>query len=281
MTALARETTPIGVVHLVWAPLGPAPLRDFLGSYHAHPPGAQHELIVLYNGADLVGASSGLSAEALATELQGIPHRLISFERSFVDLAAYGEAARRLEYGRLCFLNSYSVILADDWLGHLARAFHQPDVGLAGASGSWESQAEWVRGKARYWAYQLARSRRARHDYPRFPNPHIRTTAFMLDRRAVLEAGVDRVGDKHDAYLLESGSWSITRQVQARGLRAVVVGRDGRRYDLEDWPSSATYRSAGQENLLVADNRTRDWDRASPRLRRRLTRDAWGERAAP
>jgi hypothetical protein len=56
----------------------------------------------------------------------------------------------------------------------------------------------------------------------------------------------------------------------------VVVGRDGRAYDIEEWPASSIYRAGGQRNLLIADNRTRDWDRASPRLRRRLSRDAWG-----
>ncbi len=40
----------IAVVHLVWGPLGPEPLRDFLRSYHAHDAGAPHELVVLFNG---------------------------------------------------------------------------------------------------------------------------------------------------------------------------------------------------------------------------------------
>ena len=150
-------------------------------------------------------------------------------------------------------------------------------MGLAGATASWESQAEWMRGKARYWPYQLLGLRAARRDYPRFPNPHIRTTAFMIGRPELLRMGLEQARDKRSAYLLESGRMSITRQVQRRGLRAVVTGRDGRAYEVADWPSSRTYRSGGQDNLLVADNRTRDWEQASPRLRHRLSRDAWGE----
>jgi hypothetical protein len=99
----------------------------------------------------------------------------------------------------------------------------------------------------------------------------------MLDRKRLVAMGLERVTDKRSAYLLESGPRSITRQVQAEGLSVAVVGRDGIAYDIGDWPHSATFRAGGQENLLVADNRTRDWDRASPRLRRRLTRDAWGD----
>jgi hypothetical protein len=187
-------------------------------------------------------------------------------------------AARQLEHERVCFLNSYSTILADGWLGQLSRALDDAEVGVAGVTGSWESQAEWIRGKPVHWLYQLATLPSARRDYPRFPNPHIRTTAFMLDRSLLLEAGFERAVDKRDTYLLESGPNSFTRQVLQRGLRPVVVGRDYHAYEIEDWPASATYRAGGQRNLLVADKRTRDWEGASPRLRRRLSRDAWGSR---
>jgi hypothetical protein len=266
----------IGVVHLVWAPLGPGPLREFLRSYHAHPAGGEHELAIVLNGA-APHDDGDRSRETLLAELTGTEHTLIALERPMLDLAAYAEAARRLAHSRLCFLNSYSVVLLDGWLDHLSRALDEPGVGLAGASGSWESQAEWLRGKARHWAYQLMKLHSARRDYPRFPNPHIRTTAFMISREAILQMGLEDARDKRSAYLLESGRMSITRQVQERGLRAVVAGRDGCVYDVADWPRSNSYRSGGQDNLLVADNRTRDWQQASPRLRRRLARDAWGE----
>jgi N-acetylglucosaminyl-diphospho-decaprenol L-rhamnosyltransferase len=207
-----------------------------------------------------------------------IPHRLIELERPLTDLAAYGQAAIRLEHEWLCLVNSYGVILADSWLGHLARATKQPGVGIAGATGSWESQAEWRRGAPAGWPRQLSAVRAARRDYPRFPNPHIRTTAFLLRRQTALELGLDKATDKRTAYLLESGHNGIARHLSERGERAVIVGRDGRLYEFDEWPVSHTYRSGEQENLLVADNRTNDWQAASPRMRRQLSRDAWGAR---
>jgi hypothetical protein len=287
----------IGLVHLVWAPLGPEPLRAFLRSYRAHPAGAEHELVIVLNGArnesgpvrHAAGQPHGakvqahasvngaaLSREDVLADLQGTAHRLIELTQPLQDLAAYGEAARRLEHEWLCLLNSYSVVLADDWLGMLARATEQPGVGLAGATGSWESQAEWTRGHPRVWARQLSTVRGARRDYPRFPNPHMRTTALMIDRETALGFDLRQAYDKRAAYLLESGRQSITRQILQERRRAVVVGRDGRAYEIADWPHSRTYRAGEQDNLLVADNRTEDWRRATPRMRRRLSRDAWG-----
>jgi hypothetical protein len=275
----------IALVHLVWAPLGPKPLQAFLRSYSAHPAGAEHELVLVVNGIGLDkprASSTGtandvtpLSRKRLAAELGEIPHSLIELERPLLDLAAYGEAARRLEHERLCFVNSYSVILADGWLGHLARVFEQPGVGLVGATGSWESRSELVHGSALHWAYQLAKLPAKRRGFPRFPNPHIRTTAFMLDRRLALELGLDRVHDKDTAYLLESGRDSITRQLQRRGLQTLVVGRDGYGYASQEWSGSRTFRAGAQSNLLVADNRTSQWQSAGRELQRSLSYQAW------
>jgi hypothetical protein len=54
------------------------------------------------------------------------------------------------------------------------------------------------------------------------------------------------------------------------------VGRDGVAHPPERWPESATFRAGGQANLLVADNRTRQYDRAEGAERRALAEAAWG-----
>jgi len=269
----------VGLVHLVWAPLGVSPLREFLHSYHAHPAGTQHELVIALNGAGSNGPARSFLREELLAELTETEHRLIVLEQPVLDLAAYGLAARQLECRNLCFLNSYSVILVDGWLGKLSAALDEPEVGLVGASGSWESQAEWMRGSSSHWIHQLASLRPVRRDYPRFPNPHIRTSAFMVARDNFLELGPESVRDKRSAYLLESGRKSISRRVWERDLRALVVDRNGRSYDVPDWPASRTFRIGEQEGLLIADNQTRDYETASSRRRRRLSRDTWGARS--
>ncbi len=266
----------IAVVHLVWAPLGVAPLREFIRTYRAHPAGAEHELTIVLNGAGAGGPASAAERRLLLAEMGDIEHRLITLERPMLDLPAYGEAARILGNEHVCLLNSYATILTDGWLAAFAVAAQQPGVGLVGATGSWESQAELGRGSARYWPLQLAGLPRARRDYPRFPNPHVRTSTFMIDRLRLVAMGLESARDKRATYLFESGRRSITRIIGEEGLRGVVVGRDGRAYDVDEWPASHTFRSGEQQNLLVADNQTRDYQAASPARRRRLTRDSWG-----
>ena len=184
------------------------------------------------------------------------------------DLDAYRDALRLTDAGRFVFLNSYARVLDDGWLGKLAAAHDSGSVGLAGASGTWESQLS-----PAPWPLKPLRVSR----FPRFPNPHVRSSTFMLERELGLALDWPRIASKMDAYVLENGRRSITKQVERHGLEAVVVGRDGKAYLPWEYRAARTYRSGGQENLLVADNRTDAYLAARSSERRRLETLAWGE----
>ncbi len=243
------------------------------------------------------------------------------------DLAAYAQVVERLEHDRLCFLNSYSTILAADWLAKLDHALNQPQVGLVGATGSWASLNSWVKytlflptpyrgvlpgrrvAKEQFLAIGAERNGaveptdgespscprapslpdRLRGIFPAvpeqlirfggFPAHHLRTNAFMLERATFTSLRMGRITRKMDAYSLESGRNNITRQIQRRGLRALVVARDGGLYDHEQWPRSRTLWLSDQEGLLVADNQTHLYSNGPPERRRLLSAFAWGRQA--
>ena len=246
------------VVHLVWAPLGPEPVERFAASYRAHPPGLPHRLVVLLNGFD--GASPDLRA------FDGIAHETVRVPEPTLDLPAYAYAARVLDASHLCFVNSHSEVLADGWLAALHGALEEPGVGLAGATGSYETP------------HSINPLRRRR--WPRFPNPHIRTNGFIVARDLFRDLRWPDVKTKVRAWELESGHAGMTAQIRARGLKAVVVDRDGGVHEPEAWPFSATFRAGEQAKLLIADNRTRDWQNADAATRAKLSKLAWGVNGA-
>jgi hypothetical protein len=245
------------VVHLVWEPLGPAALQRFVASYRAHPAGADHRLAIVFKGF----GDAGPGAAHLAA-LEGLRHETLRYDAPTLDLPAYAWSAGALDASHLCFLNSESVLLADGWLAALLEPLRDPGVGATGATGSYESPHSVIPLRRRRW--------------PSFPNPHLRTNAFALARGLMREMRWPPVRTKRAAWELESGRDGFTRQVWAHGLRTLVVGRDGRAYAPAEWPRSATFRSGAQANLLVADNRTRQWEEADADLRARLSRLAWG-----
>lgn len=273
----------LGLLHIVYAPYGPAALERFLDSYRQRPAGVAHDLILVFKGF----AGERLS-EAYYPLLDGLTHRAVFAPDGGFDLGTYFFAARRCEYERLCFLNSSSVLLADDWLAKLCGAFETPGVGLAGATGSLESHITNLRRQFRLATCpnplrRLVRNQRglrillrAGFYFPSFPNVHLRTNAFVIDRRQWLTLWAGPFRTKQDCYDFESGRRSLTRQVQARGLEVRIVGRDGRVYLPAQWYESETFRAGTQRNLLVADNQTRQYLAADAAERRELTRDSWG-----
>jgi len=312
----------IGVIYLCRFAEGERPVRAFVDSYRAHPAGADHDLHVIFKG--FPGKSSLAAVRSLFGEL---PVHPLQLEDKGYDIGSYFAAARMVANRQLIFFNTFTELLADDWLKKFDAALTLPGVGLVGATGSWQSprsmyHASWRRalrwighpleyvrradvdrppiwdsrkvqdapapvaetegGNARNALARLGRSlyllvRFDRHllPYAPYPNPHIRTNAFMIERDRFLALKSPAFDTKFDVYRFESGLVSLTRQIIAQGLRPVVLDRKGAVYDLPDWKASSTYWIDDQRNLIAADNRTRDYSGGTPLDRTRLQAHAW------
>jgi hypothetical protein len=215
------------------------------------------------------------------------------------DLHAYFLAARQTGYDYYLFMNSFSVILARDWLLKFWMHGSRKDVGLTGATGSFQSHytsycigpvirekipilgvevpvprfIRWLHRRAiqNWWRRCLLKW------YPPFPNAHIRTNAFMISRENLLAACPGPLLTKASTHRFESGRESLTVKVLRKGLRVLVVGKDGVGYDVDEWPLSGTFCQGRQENLLVSDNQTRRYDKCDSSDRDSMAKAAWGE----
>ena len=233
--------SPIGIVET---------FELFMASYRAMQAGLAHDLIVVFKG---FGDRDKAPAEAL---LEGVRHTVVEVDDSGFDVGPYLEVARETAYERMGFLNSFSRILAPSWLAHLSSALDtQPRAGLVGATGSWEGIAAEVP----------------------FPNYHLRTTGFLVDRALLVDLDFWDMSEKFDDNLFEAGPRSLTRQILSRGLEPYVVDRSGRAFAKEDWDRSDTFRVGEQAGLLIADRRTDAYQDADPERRGWLQRRAFSE----
>jgi hypothetical protein len=155
---------------------------------------------------------------------------------------------RLLTCDKFLFLTSYSEVLADNWLKHYVDAFKQNNVGIVGATGSYER------------------------------NKHIRTNAFMMDRCTFLELAGTPFESRADECEFEAGENNLTLQLMKRGLDPLVIDRSGKHWASNDWQESGTFRSGNQENLLISDNRTKDYLVANDQNKTHLRELAWGTR---
>lgn len=286
------------VVHLVRRFNGTDALRAFLESYARHPAGMPHALLLVFKG----------FVQPLPAEYEqivgGVVHSRRFIPDQGFDIDTYFETAKACQAHWICFMNSYSVILADDWLAKMHRALIDNDAGAVGATGSRQSILSkilgdlllpqsfyasypawkrvllaWFPSLLRFWRIYMRWTMRGR--FSPFPNHHLRTNAFLIPLDIAARANVPVMRKKFDAYAFESGNKGLTTQILGMDKRVLVVGRDGKAYDIDQWHLSNTFWRKNQENLLVADNQTRRYESADLEARAVFSTLAWGPDADP
>lgn len=332
MKSRSGLTNELAVVYLARFAEGPGPVGNFIRSYQQYSAGIAHDRIVIRKGfPNSRTRQDRLLRPAFSSD--------ISISDEGFDITAYVVAAKQLPHKYVVFLNTFSEIVADDWLLKLYAAMADPNVGIAGATGSFESlNSSMKRANKGWWLFKTqvpssglleSLKRSAKRWLPQrllrmlasrvhaqfarnagkaghaatldekfeefwrletkpggifgflsgvlpFPNPHIRSNAFIIEREAFLGLVPTSIRTKNDTYLFESGPTGLTRQILDRGRLAVVVGRDGCKYDIDHWKSSETFRCGDQSNLLVKDNQSRHFEGADMDTKQALTEMTWG-----
>lgn len=286
----------ICVVHLVRAQNGIEPFARFLKSYQQNPGGMDHDLLIVFKGFD-----AQASKDDYLHLLAPVRHRAFEMPDIGFDITAYFAAAKEYagQYRYFCFLNSFSVIQDSEWINKLYQQISLPEVGLVGATGSWQShrgsiKKSWlipiVVGLQHYRFYKDKTLLKRLifgvigswkysgflWDCEPFPNYHVRTNAFMISGDTINKIKCKELKSKSDAHLFESGKSGLTSQIIKMGKLIIVVGKDGVGYGMERWNESNTFWHSEQENLLVADNQTRDYQSANSDRRKYLSYVAWG-----
>ena len=251
---------------------------SFVETWNKHPPSCAHRLYFLAKG-----WPDAQQRDRLRSRAEQCAATVLDVSDDGYDWGAYFEALPYVNAEWVCLMNSHSRPQAAGWLYMLLNAATSDGHGLAGATGSWESphwkysSADPIRTYIWQWLRSVKNRSRWRH-FNVFPNPHLRSTGLLL-RRTLLQSFADLhqpPRGKFQALLLESGQDGLSRFAQRHGCRLMVVGRDGRSLASGDWPSSGTFRSRDQGNLLISDNRTRDYAAADHHGRAYLKKLAWG-----
>lgn len=307
----------IAATHLVWHRSPPGALEAFLNSYRKYPAGIEHDLVLLLNGFREPGefdqyrpalaglpyrllflGDAGFDVDAYRTAAERLSYDAFCFLNSYSELLAPG------------WLKTMA-----DWIARPGVGA----VGATASYGSHRSFARYQRGKESPYstllpaqppevaqghpgAYLAKRIRRLRatrgalaaeaarnavrryqyeFGFSDFPSPHLRTNAFMITRDLMSRIRVPRLWTKVGTHRFESGTSSLTAQITRLGLQVLVVDKGGQALGPDEWWRGNTFWQGDQENLLVADNRTRSFAGSDEQQRLWLSRFAWGKLARP
>ncbi len=279
----------ITVVHLAWVPYGIDLFTRFIDSYLDYTAGCSHDLLIVFSGVE--------NESQITRYLHYVNSRSISF-RYYVrkdgqDIETYKWVAELsgLNSEVILYLNSFTRFNSHNWLKKYMDNL-LPDIGMISASGSYQSYYSsvflnqpiaWERNRGIRYNYRKYKLFLKALFYWRFlfnpfPNPHLRTNGFMIRRKDMLVIRIKLpLKNKFDAYLVENGRRSLTKQILGMGYRVGVIGKDGRLYDIGDWANSSIFWQSNQENLLILDNKTDEYDCANIDKKTKLHLLAWGK----
>jgi hypothetical protein len=245
------------------------------------PAGIEHKLLFV-----LKGFQKRYIPKNVDRLLGDFDHQILVIDDCGYDIGAYFAAAQSFDAKYFCFLNSFSEILGENWLLKLYRHLTLEGVGMAAASGSWESiYSNFLiacQDGTKLPHKQLMRMWRRlslKVQFVPFPNPHLRTNGFIISRDLVLRVKKSTIRSKKDAHLFESGKNGLSSQIRAMGFKLILVGLDGQGFNEKDWYLSNTFRFGNQKNLLIADNQTYDFQNKDLDGRKLLSKLAWGDKA--
>lgn len=114
-------------------------------------------------------------------------------------------------------------------------------------------------------------------NFPDFPNPHIRSNGFLIERRLLLKLNFELKPTKIDCNRFESADNGLSGRLLGLGRRLLLVGAGGEAYDVRDWPKSGTFRLENQGSLLFGDNQTRLFSALSAQEQKIMRLITWGD----
>jgi hypothetical protein len=282
------ESRKIAVIHLVWLPYGIEIFKNFIASYSLYSAGIDHQLIFLFNGVDDIISIKSYSNYANEKKIE---FEILILEKG-LDIEAYFFAAKNLSADLLFFINTNSALLSENWLKKMYDNIVKENVGMVSATGTLQSHSS-SPFMSMPFRYQF--SKKLKYNYRKyklfiksaiywkvlfegFPNPHLRTNAFMIWKNIFLEIKYKPITSKMRAYEFESGRNSITNQILHKKKKVLVVDKFGIGYEIKNWYGSKTFWENDQENLMISDNQTTKYINADETEKKLYTYLAWGKK---
>lgn len=227
-------------------------VENFLKLYRKHPAGIDHELVLLAKNWTNIDTFEKLCNLAKENNI-----KMIYLPDDGFDIGAYFRASDFIKSEYVYFIGSNVEICADNWLKYSYNAFKKDkNIGLVGTMGSYEEGRSGV-----------------------FPNPHIRTTCFMVKNNLFKKyASSQKIPQtKEDTWELEHCANSLSNFVINSGLSLVVVNSDGEIFYPDSWPYSQTYINNNNAKALMSDKWSRRYISADNDFKPFIEKTVWGE----
>jgi len=192
------------------------------------------------------------------------------------DFGSYKRVSEKYRSHTIFFLNSHSYPLKKNWLKKLL--YYYKEKTLIGTSASYESLLTSLKFKKIYKIISfLIRLIRYKKKFKTFPNPHIRTSSFLIKGEDFISFIKNKkITNKEDAWFTESGLNGLTNYFKRKKYDIFVINSDGLKFTENNWMLSETYNYSKQSKSLISDKHTRKYLKLSNQKRLSASCTSWG-----
>lgn len=247
-------------------------IKDFKNHYQKFNSGYNHELLICFK------LLNKHKIEKIVNEIKDLKFQIFIDDHTIndFDFGSYKRVSEKYINKDIFFMNSHSYPICDNWLKLLMN--YKQKNNLIGASGSHESMTNSIKIKKKYKIISyLLKLYKFKKSFPNFPNPHLRTSSFLINSKIFLEYINDKkIQNKFDAWKIESGFQSLTNYFKLKNYDVLVINSKGERFLENEWKLSLTYSYMNQDNLIISDKHTRKYMIKSLDERKDATKIVWG-----
>ncbi len=248
-------------------------LINFKKNYIRFKSGCSHHLVICFKLLDKN------TIHVLKEKLKDITYEEFIDPKNIndFDFGSYKRVAEKYPKNQILFLNSHSYPVCDGWLSKLIN--YSNDQTFIGTSASNESILDSIKLKKKYKILSyIFRKIYYKINFKNFPNPHIRTSSFLINGKNLLDYMSDKnIFSKNDAWKIESGKNSLSNYFRNKNFDIYVINSDGNRFLQKDWKLSETYNYFNKSKSIISDKHTRKYDVLNDDEKFISRMNVWGE----
>ena len=248
-------------------------LEKFIENYKKYYPGTDHTLLICFK---MLKEKDILLIKNYLKNVNYTPF-IDPIKTNDFDFGSYKRVAQLHHDKRILFLNSHSYPICNNWLSKLIK---NNDINsFVGTSASNESIFDSIKlkKKHKFFSY-LIKKIILKNKFHSFPNPHIRTSSFLIYGQLFLDYMINKnIKSKENAWEIESGKESLTSYFKKKNYPVFIVNSDGKNFTEANWMHSETYCYSKQTKSIISDKHTRKYLSLSENDRISFQIKVWGK----
>jgi len=247
-------------------------LKKFLVNFKKNKPGYPHELIICLKL---------LKKSEKKKRMKLIKNYKIFFDDEKINDHEWGTLKRLCilnKNRRIFWMNDHSYPVNKNWLKKIMK-YDKKNIFL-GTSGSYSSHLSnsFYRHKNDSYLKAIIKIVFFFFTVPRFPNPHVRTTGFLINSNDYVEFIKSKwIRNKLQSFLIESGKNSLTNFFKRKNYDIFIVNKDGKKFNLNSMKKSCTFAFKNQTKFLISDNHIRIYSKLSSKKKAQRSKHVWGK----